>query len=93
MNGPALTSIVFQMRSVPGALYKALGGFATNGVNITKLESYIIDSSFTVAQFYLEFEGHPAETPIHNALDELQFFCTTMKRLGTYPKAPYREDR
>ena len=92
-DGPALTSIVFQVRSVPGALYKALGGFATNGVNITKLESYIIDSSFTVAQFYAEFEGHPAEPGVANALEELQFFCTTLKRLGTYPKADYREQR
>ena len=92
-EGPALTSIVFQVRSVPGALYKALGGFATNGVNISKLESYIIDSSFTVAQFYLEFDGHPAEIGVANALEELHFFSTTLKRLGTYPKADYREDR
>jgi len=92
-DGPALTSLVFQVRSVPGALYKALGGFATNGVNITKLESYIIDSSFTVAQFYAEFEGHPADVAVANALEELHFFCTTLKRLGTYPKATYRDDR
>ena len=91
--GPAITTFVFQVRNVPAALYKALGGFATNGVNITKLESYIIDSSFTVAQFYAEFEGHPAEPAVANALEELQFFCTTLKRLGTYPKADYREQR
>jgi prephenate dehydratase len=92
-EGPSMTSIVFQVRSVPGALYKALGGFATNMVNITKLESYIIDSSFTVAQFYAEFDGHPSDVPVANALEELQFFCTTMKKLGTYPKNAYREDR
>lgn len=92
-DGPAMTSIVFQVRSVPGALYKALGGFATNMVNITKLESYIVDTSFTVAQFYAEFDGHPADQNVSNALEELQFFCTTLKRLGTYPRNTYREDR
>jgi len=92
-EGPSMTSIVFQVRSVPGALYKSLGGFATNMVNITKLESYIIDSSFTVAQFYAEFDGHPSDPAVANALEELQFFCTTMKKLGTYPKNSYREDR
>ncbi len=92
-DGPAITSIVFQVRSVPGALYKALGGFATNGVNITKLESYIIDQSFTVAQFYAEFDGHPAEPSVANALEELQFFCNKMKQLGTFPRADYREQR
>ena len=89
-DGGAMTSIVFQVRSVPGALYKALGGFATNGVNVTKLESYITDQSFTVAQFYAEFDGHPADVAVNNALEELQFFCTTLKRLGTYPKSEYR---
>lgn len=92
-DGPAMTSIVFQVRSVPGALYKALGGFATNGVNITKLESYIIDQSFTVAQFYAELEGHPAEVSVTNAFEELQFFCTKLKLIGTYPKSPDREGR
>ena len=92
-DGRAMTSIVFQVRSVPGALYKALGGFATNGVNITKLESYIIDQSFTVAQFYAEFDGHPASQSVANALEELQFFCTKMKRLGTYPHSPWRDSQ
>ena len=90
LAGPAMTSIIFETRSVPGALYKALGGFATNGVNITKLESYIIDQSFTAAQFYAEVEGHPSDVRIANAFEELQFFCTKMKRLGTYPKADWR---
>ena len=60
-GGPCMTSFVFRVRSVPGALYKALGGFATHGINITKLESYIVDASFTVAQFYAEIEGHPSD--------------------------------
>ena len=85
-----MTSLIFQTRSVPGALYKALGGFATNGVNITKLESYIIDQSFTAAQFYAEVEGHPSDPGLANALEELQFFCSTMKRIGTYPKSDWR---
>ncbi len=92
-DGPAMTSIVFQVRSVPGALYKALGGFATRGVNITKLESYIVDQSFTVAQFYAELEGHPAETAVAGAFEELQFFCTKLTVIGTYPKSPLRASR
>ena len=87
---PAMTSFVFQVRSVPAALYKALGGFATTGVNITKLESYIIDASFTVAQFYAEIEGHPADKTVSHAFDELQYFSTKLKILGTYPKHPFR---
>ena len=86
-----ITSLVFKTRSVPAALYKALTGFATNGVNITKLESYITDDSFTVAQFYAEFEGHPASRPVANALDELQFFSAKLKLLGTYPKDGFRD--
>ncbi|NKC12193.1 MAG: prephenate dehydratase [Gammaproteobacteria bacterium] len=89
-EGPCMTSIVFQVRSVPAALYKALGGFATNGINITKLESYITDASFTVAQFYAEIEGHPAARAVDLAFDELQFFSNKMKILGTYPAHPYR---
>jgi len=89
-DGPCMTSFVFQVRSVPAALYKALGGFATNGINITKLESYITDASFRVAQFYAEIEGHPAETRVHLAFDELQFYCTKLKVLGTYPMHPFR---
>ena len=92
-DGPAITSIVFQVRSVPGALYKALGGFATNGINIIKLESYMVDQSFTVAQFYAEFVGHPADPAVTNAFEELQFFCSRMKQIGTYPRADYRESR
>jgi prephenate dehydratase len=89
--GPCMTSLVFQVRSVPASLYKALGGFATNGINITKLESYITDASFQVAQFYVELEGHPSDKPVDRALDELQFFSAKMKVLGTYPANPFRQ--
>ncbi len=89
-DGPCLTSIVFQVRSVPAALYKALGGFATNGVNITKLESYITDASFTVAQFYAEIDGHPSERHVDQAFDELTFFSTKVKVLGTYRQHAFR---
>lgn len=88
--GPSMTSIVFQVRSVPAALYKALGGFATSGVNITKLESYITDASFAVARFYAEIEGHPADKAVDLALEELQYFSTKTKILGVYPAAPFR---
>ena len=90
-DGPCMTSLIFQVRSVPGALYKSLGGFATNGVNITKLESYITDDSFTVAQFYAEIEGHPASKSVATALDELQYFSAKLKLLGTYPKHEFRD--
>ena len=87
---PCVTSIVFRVRSVPAALYKALGGFATNGVNITKLESYIVDASFNVAQFYVEFEGHVDHRLVKFALEELEFFSTTLSVLGVYPAHPFR---
>ena len=89
-DGPCMTSLVFQVRSIPASLYKALGGFATNGINITKLESYIVDASFTVAQFYAEIEGHPSDTNVAHALEELQFFCAKLKVLGTYPQHSFR---
>lgn len=88
---PCVTSLVFRVRSVPAALYKALGGFATNGVNITKLESYLVDGRFTAAQFYLDVEGHPQETPLRLALEELAFFAHEVKILGTYPAHPFRK--
>jgi prephenate dehydratase len=89
-DGPCMTSFVFQVRSLPASLYKALGGFATNGINMTKLESYIVDASFTVAQFYAEIEGHPSEIHVSHAFEELQFFCTKLKLLGTYPQHSFR---
>jgi prephenate dehydratase len=88
--GPVLTSFVFRVRSVPAALYKALGGFATNGVNIVKLESYMIDAWFTVAQFYAEIEGHPDQRSVRLALEELGFFSREVKILGVYPVHPFR---
>jgi prephenate dehydratase len=89
-SGPVLTSFVFRVRSVPAALYKALGGFATNGVNIVKLESYMIDAWFTVAQFYAEIEGHPDHRSVRLAMEELGFFSREVKILGVYPAHPFR---
>ena len=89
---PCVTSIVFQVRSVPAALYKALGGFATNGINITKLESYIVDASFNVARFYAEFEGHVEHRLVKLALEELEFFSDEVTILGVYPAHPFRHD-
>ena len=88
--GASMTSLVFRVRSVPGALYKALGGFAANDINIIKLESYMTDASFTVAQFYVEIEGHPAERNVANAFEELRSFSSTLRVLGTYPRHPFR---
>lgn len=90
-HDPVMTSIIFQVRSVPAALYKSLGGFATNGINITKLESYMIDANFTVAQFYAEFEGHPEDQRVQFALEELDFFSKSRKVLGTYLKDAFRQ--
>lgn len=86
-----ITTLIFRVRSVPAALYKALGGFATNGVNITKLESYLVKGSFVAAQFYLDAEGHPEDASMKNALEELKFFSQDMKILGVYPANPFRE--
>ncbi len=88
---PCVTTLVFRVRSVPAALYKALGGFATNGINITKLESYLVDGTFTAAQFYLDAEGHPEDTPLALALEELAFFAHEVKILGVYPAHPFRQ--
>ena len=89
-DGMVVTTFVFKVRSVPAALYKALGGFATNGVNITKLESYITDGSFSVAQFYADVEGHPSERLVRLALEELSFFSKEVKILGVYPANSFR---
>ncbi|HMO30103.1 prephenate dehydratase [Enterovirga sp.] len=90
-NGPTVTSFVFRVRNLPAALYKALGGFATNGVNMTKLESYMVDGQFTATQFYAEVDGHPEEPGLARALEELQFFSREFRILGTYPAHPFRE--
>jgi prephenate dehydratase len=89
-QGTVITSFVFRVRSVPAALYKALGGFATNGVNITKLESYMIDGHFTVAQFYADILGHPDQRPVRLALEELSFFSREVRILGVYPASSFR---
>jgi len=85
-----ITSFVFQVRNIPAALYKAMGGFATNGVNMTKLESYMMGGKFTATQFYADVEGHPDQTPLAHALEELEFFSDMVKILGVYPAHRYR---
>lgn len=89
-NGPCVTTFIFRVRNVPAALYKALGGFATNGVNMTKLESYQQDGTFTATMFYADIDGHPSDPPVRLALEELSFFSSEVKLLGTYPASPYR---
>jgi prephenate dehydratase len=86
-----VTSFVFRVRNVPAALYKALGGFATNGVNMTKLESYMVEGQFYATQFYAEVEGHPDERGLKLALEELAFFSRELTILGVFPGHPYRE--
>jgi prephenate dehydratase len=85
-----VTAFVFRVRNVPAALYKAMGGFATNGVNMTKLESYQVGGSFNATQFYSEIEGHPDDLAVQRALEELGFFSTQVKHLGVLPAYPYR---
>jgi prephenate dehydratase len=92
-QGTVITSFVFRVRSVPAALYKALGGFATNGVNITKLESYMIDGHFTVAQFYADILGHPDQRAVRLALEELSFFSREVRILGVYPASSFRNSQ
>lgn len=89
--GKVMTAFIFQVRNIPSALYKAMGGFATNGINMTKLESYQIEGSFAATQFYAEIEGHPNERPVQLALEELGFFSNSLKILGVYPRHPARE--
>ena len=87
---PAMTSFVFTLRNVPAALYKALGGFATAGVNVVKIESYMAGGTFTTAQFYVEIEGHPEEQQVRVAIDELRYYCSQAQILGVYSAHPYR---
>jgi prephenate dehydratase len=91
-EGPVITTFIFQVRNIPAALYKALGGFATNGVNMTKLESYQLEGTFNATMFYADIEGHPADRPVQLALEELSFFSSEKKVLGTYPASPYRAE-
>ncbi len=90
-NGKVITSFVFRVRNVPAALYKTMGGFATNGINMTKLESYQLEGSFNATQFYADIEGHPDDLMVKLALEELQFFSSHLHILGTYPADPFRE--
>ena len=85
-----ITTFVFNVRNIPAALYKAMGGFATNGVNMTKLESYMVDGRFTATQFYADIEGHPDDRSVQLALEELEYFTTELKILGVYPAAVKR---
>ncbi len=90
-NGKIITSIVFKIRNLPAALFKALGGFATNRVNLLKLESYMLEGSFSATQFYADIEGHPDQVDVRLALEELGFFSKEVKVLGVYPASDYRK--
>jgi prephenate dehydratase len=90
-DNAVITTFVFRVRNVPAALYKALGGFATNGVNMTKLESYMVEGNFFATQFYADVEGHPEERKLVLALEELAFFSKEMKILGVYPAHKFRQ--
>lgn len=92
VDAPSITTFVFQVRSVPAALYKALGGFATNGINLTRLESYMLGGDFIATQFYADAEGHPDQPALKLALEELDFFTERFELLGVYPAHAYRRD-
>jgi prephenate dehydratase len=89
-EAPVVTTFVFRVRNVPAALYKALGGFATNGVNMTKLESYMVEGEFAATQFLADVDGHPDDPPLKRALEELEFFSREVRILGVYPAHPFR---
>lgn len=90
-SGACVTSFIFNVRNMPAALYKALGGFATNGVNMTKLESYMVGGEFSATQFLAEVDGHRLDAHVARALEELAFFTTEVKILGVYPADPFRD--
>ena len=93
-NDPAdmiVTTFVFNVRNIPAALYKAMGGFATNGINMTKLESYMLEGEFLATQFYAEVDGHPEDANLRRALEELEFFSRELRILGVYAADPFRE--
>ncbi|WP_116116367.1 prephenate dehydratase [Austwickia chelonae] len=90
LQGPTMTSFVFRVRNIPSALYKALGGFATNGINMTKLESYMVGDQFAATMFLVEVEGHPEDPALARALEELGFFTTEFRMLGVYPAHAHR---
>jgi prephenate dehydratase len=85
-----ITTFVFRVRNLPAALYKGLGGFATNGVNMTKLESYMVDGNFFATQFYADVEGHPHDRGLAFAIEELKFFSREFRIVGVYPGHPFR---
>jgi prephenate dehydratase len=89
-SGPIITTFIFRVRNLPAALYKALGGFATNGVNMTKLESYMLEGNFFATMFYSDVEGHPDDPGLRNALEELKFYSREFKILGVYPAHAFR---
>jgi prephenate dehydratase len=89
-SGPLVTTFVFRVRNLPAALYKAMGGFATNGVNMTKLESYMVDGNFFATQFYADVDGHPDDKDLAFALEELKFFSREFRIVGVYPGHPFR---
>ena len=89
-DGPVVTTFVFRVRNVPAALYKALGGFATNGVNMTKLESYMEGGEFAATQFLADVDGHPDDPPVKRALEELEFFSRELRVLGVYAAHSFR---
>lgn len=86
-----ITTFVFEVRNIPAALYKAMGGFATNGINMTKLESYMVGGSFTATQFYADIEGHPDDPGVQLAMEELDYFTNMVEILGVYPADPERD--
>ena len=90
-NGKVVTTFVFRVRNLPAALYKALGGFATNGINMTKLESYMVGGNFFATQFYADVEGHPDDRALVFALEELGFFSNELTILGVYPAHAFRD--
>ena len=89
-SGPLVTTFVFRVRNLPAALYKAMGGFATNGVNMTKLESYMVEGNFFATQFYADVDGHPDDKNLAYALEELKFFSKELRIVGVYPAHPFR---
>lgn len=90
---PTMTSFIFQVRNTPAALYKVMGGFATNGINMTKLESYQLDGEICATQFYADIEGHPDDEGVKHAFDELAFYTDQYRILGSYPQSQYRIDQ
>jgi prephenate dehydratase len=90
MDGTLMTTFIFEVKNIPAALYKAMGGFATNGVNMTKLESYQNGASFAATEFFADIEGAPGDAAVDRALEELRFHCNSVRLLGTYKQTRER---